>query len=136
MKIFGREPTLWLAVIYAVVTVVGTAGLAHLAPEQAGLVNAAIAAIVGAINAWVVRPISPVAFTYAIAALVALGNSYGLVIPDTTLAAINGLVIPALALLSRGQVSPAETPLTRPTTADEKAVAEPGTGAAPAATVR
>ena len=135
MKVFGREPTLWLAVIYAVLTVVGTTGIAQFSPDQAGLLNAAIAAIVGAVNAWVVRPISPIAFTYAIAAIVQLGNSYGLVIPEETLAAINALVIPALALLSRGQVSPTDSVLTRTTTVSEKAVAEPGTGAPPAATV-
>lgn len=114
MKLFQREPTLWLAFAYAVITVIGTFGFAHFTGDQAALTNAAIAAIVGAITAYTVRPISPVAFTYAIAALVALGSAYGLHISDTTLAAINGLVIPALALLSRGQVSPQDTPVSSP----------------------
>src|SRR4051812_41181709 len=109
MKLFGREPTLWLSVIYAIVTVAGTFGLLHFSGNQAALTNAALAALFGAINAWAVRPISPVAFTYAIGALVALAASYGLNVPDTTLAAINGIVVPLLALLSRGQVSPEET---------------------------
>lgn len=135
MKIFGREPTLWLAVIYALLTVVGTGGLAHFSGDQALLVNAAIAAVVGAINAYAVRPISPVSFTYAIAALAQLAAAYGLAIPEPTLVAVNALVVPALALLSRGQVSPAETAITRATTPDEKAIAEPGTGAAPSATI-
>jgi hypothetical protein len=135
MKIFGREPTLWLAVIYAVLTVLGTGGVAHFTGQQAQLTNAAIAAVVGAVNAYAVRPISPVSFTYAIAALAQLGAAYGIAIPEETLTAINGLVVPALALLSRGQVSPVDTAITRKTTADEKAVAEKGTGAAPSATV-
>lgn len=135
MKIFGREPTLWLAVIYAVLTVLGTGGLAHFSGQQAQLTNAAIAAVVGAVNAYAVRPISPVSFTYAIAALAQLAAAYGIAIPDMTLTAINGLVVPALALLSRGQVSPADTAITRSTTPDEKAVAEPGTGAPPSATL-
>jgi len=79
---------------------------------QAGLVNAAIAGVVGAINAYAVRPISPIAFTYAIAAIVNLLAAYGITIPEATLAAINGLVVPILALLSRGQVSPEETRIT------------------------
>lgn len=109
MKIFGREPTLYLAVVYAVITVVGTLGIAHLSAQQAGLFNAAIAAVVLAINAYAVRPISPIAFTYAVAAIANLLAAYGVVIPDATMAAINGLVVPILALLSRGQVTPQET---------------------------
>lgn len=135
MKVFGREPTLWLAGIYAVLTVLGTTGLAHFTGQQANLTNAAIAAVVGAVNAYAVRPISPVSFTYALAALVQLAAAYGILIPEATLTAINGLVVPALALLSRGQVSPADTAVSRTTTPDEKAVAEPGTGAPPSATV-
>lgn len=135
MKVFGREPTLWLAGIYAVLTVLGTTGLAHFTGQQANLTNAAIAAVVGAVNAYAVRPISPVSFTYALAALVQLAAAYGILIPPETLTAINGLVVPLLALLSRGQVSPADTAVSRATTPDEKAVAEPGTGAPPSATV-
>ena len=116
MKLFQREPTLWLAVIYAVITVVGTAGLHWFSGAQAALFNAAIAAIVGAINAYLVRPVSPVAFTYAVAALVSLLAAYGVVIPQDTLNAVNGLVVPALALLTRGQVSPVTTAVTATTT--------------------
>lgn len=113
MKIMGREPTLFLGVAYAVITTFGTLGWAHLTGEQAALVNAVIAAIVGCINAWAVRPISPVSFTYAIAALVQLGTAYGITVPDATLAAINGLVVPVLALVTRNQVSPVETAVTK-----------------------
>src|SRR6185295_7485636 len=111
---------LWLALIYAVLTVLGTGGLAHFSGQQAQLTNAAIAAIVGAVNAYAVRPISPVSFTYAVAALAQLTAAYGVAIPEDTLNTINGLVVPALALLSRGQVSPAETAVSRTTTPDEK----------------
>jgi hypothetical protein len=108
-KLFQREPTLWLAFIYAVLTVIGTGGLANFTGQQAMLTNAAIAAVVGAINAYAVRPISPVSFTYALAAIAQLAAAYGILIPEATLTALNGLVVPALALLSRGQVSPANT---------------------------
>ena len=115
MKLFQREPTLYLAVIYALVTVVGTFGFAKFTGTQAAAVNLVISAIFGAVNAALVRPISPVAFTYAIGALVSLGALYGIVIPDATLAAVNGLVVPLLALLARGQVSPVTTPVTETT---------------------
>lgn len=135
MKILGREPTLWLAVISSLIVVVGTFGLDLLNGQQAALIVAAINGVFAAINAYAVRPVSPVAFTYAVGAIVAVLGAYGLNLPIETVATINAAVIPVLALLSRGQVSPAETAITRATTSEEKAVAEPGTGAAPAATI-
>lgn len=119
MKLFQREPTLYLGVIYALVTIVGTFGLLQFSGQQAALLNAAIAAIVGAINAYLVRPVSPVAFTYAVAAIANLLRAYGILIPEETLAAVNGLVIPALALLTRGQVTPKETAVSRVSTEAE-----------------
>ena len=115
MKIFGREPTLWLAALSSFIVIVGTFGLDLLNGQQAALLVVAINAVFAAINAYAVRPISPVAFTYAIGALVSLGALYGIVIPDATLAAVNGLVVPLLALLARGQVSPVTTPVTETT---------------------
>lgn len=135
MKIFGREPTLWLAVISSLIVLIGTFGLDLLNGQQAALLVASINGIAGAINAYAVRPISPTTFTYAIGALVALAASYGLNVTAEQLAMLNGVVVPMLALLSRSQVSPAETAISRQTTPDEKAVAEPGTGAAPSASI-
>lgn len=135
MKILGREPTLWLAVISSLVVLAGTFGLHWLTGQQAGLLVAAINAVAGAVTAYTVRPVAPAAFTYAIAALVALAASYGLNVTNEQLAGLNTAIVPILALLTRNQVSPAETAVTRTTTPDEKAVAEPGTGAPPAATV-
>lgn len=136
MKIFGREPTLWLAVISSLIVLAGTFGFHWLNGQQAGLIVAAINAVAGAINAYAVRPISPTTFTYAIGAILALAASYGFNVTPEQGAMLNGCVVPFLALLSRGQVSPADTAISRNTTADEKAVAEPGTGAAPSATVQ
>lgn len=120
MKLLSREPTLYLAVLYAIITVAGTASLSQFTGIQAEYLNIAIAAIIGAINAYAVRPISPVAFTYAIAAVVQLAQTYGLALPDATLAAVNGLVVPILALLSRGQVTPQATAISRESTVPEK----------------
>lgn len=116
MKIFGREPTLWLAVIAAMLSLIGTFGIRWLDAEQAALAVAALYAVVAAINAYAVRPISPVAFTYAIGALVALAAAYGLNVPQETVGMIGASVVPILALLSRGQVTPADTAITRPST--------------------
>jgi hypothetical protein len=109
MKIFGREPTLWIAVISSLVILIGTFGLRFINGDQAALMVVVINAAFGALNAYTVRPISPVAFTYFIGAVVALFGSYGLNLPAETVAAINAAVIPILALLSRGQVTPENT---------------------------
>lgn len=112
MKILGREPTLWIAVISSLIVVLGTFGFHYLTGQQAGLIVAAINAVAGAINAYLVRPVSPAAFTYAIGAIVALVASYGINVSPETLATINLAVVPILALLTRNQVSPVETPVT------------------------
>lgn len=109
MKIFGREPTLWLAAISATIIVLGTFGFHLLSGQQASLVVVAINAVFAAINAYAVKPISPVAFTYAVGSLVAVAGAYGLNLSIETVAAINAGVVPFLALASRGQVSPQET---------------------------
>lgn len=120
MKILGREPTLWLAVLTAVISLAGTLGFRLLGADQAALWNAAILAIVGAINAFVVRPIAPAAFTYAVAAIVQLGAAYGLSVTDPQLSMINALIVPVLALLTRGQVSPQDTAITKESEAASK----------------
>lgn len=112
MKLLGREPTLYIAVISQVVILLGTFGFHLLTGQQAALIVVAINAVFAAINALAVRPISPIAFTYAVGSIVAVAGSYGLNLPIETVAAINALTIGVLALLSRGQVSPVETAVT------------------------
>jgi hypothetical protein len=113
VKIFGREPTLWLAVINAVVMLVGTVGLNFLDNDQAGLIVAAINAVFGAINAYAVRPISPAVFTYAVGSILSLGAAYGVNVTSEQLMAINSTVIVVLGLLTRGQVAPVESAVSR-----------------------
>lgn len=107
MKIFSREPALWIAVLSAALSLVATFGLGWLTTEQAALIVAAINAIAAAITAWAVRPVSPAVFTGAVAAVMAVVSAYGLDVSDGTLAAINTLTVAVLTLLTRGQVSPA-----------------------------
>ncbi len=112
MKILGREPTLWIALISQAVVLLGTFQLKFINGEQAALIVAAINALFAAINAYAVRPVSPVAFTYAVGAIVAVAASYGLELPIETVGAISALTVGTLALLTRGQVSPVDTSVT------------------------
>jgi hypothetical protein len=112
MKILGREPTLWIALASQAVVLIGTFGLGFLNGEQASLIVVAINAVFAALNAYAVRPVSPVVFTYAVGSIVAVAASYGLELSIETVAAISSLTVGALALLTRGQVSPVPTSVT------------------------
>lgn len=112
-KLFGREPTLWIGWIGQAILLLGTLQLHLLSGDQAALAVVALNAVFAAINAWAVRPMSPVVFTYAAGSLIALAGSYGLHIPIETVAAINAVVVSTLVLLSRGQVSPQETAVSK-----------------------
>jgi hypothetical protein len=113
MKILGRDPTLWLAVATSVVMLIGTTPNGFLTGAQAVAFVVAINAVFAAVNAFAVRPISPVAFTYAVGSIISVLGAYNLNIPEATVGAINALVIPILALVTRNQVSPIPTALTK-----------------------
>lgn len=115
MKIFGREPTLWISVLTSLILVAGTIGLHWLSGPQAALMVAAINAVAAAINAYAVRPISPAIFTYAVGAIVALTASYGYDLSIETVAGLNVAVISILGLLTRGQVSAQDTKISEST---------------------
>ena len=116
-KIFGHEPTLFIAAITSLLSVAGTFGWHLLSADQAAVWVLAINAIAGIVNALLVRPVSPVAFTYAIPIFVSLGAAYGFEIPEDTIFMINAAVVPVLALMTRGQVTPKDTALSSSTIA-------------------
>ena len=116
MKILGREPTLYIAAVAAVLPLLATFGFGWLTGEQANLWGAAIYALAGAATAYFVRPIAPAAFTYAIQAVVALLQGYAIPVTEEQLALLQSAAIPFLALLTREQVSPRTTAATKITT--------------------
>lgn len=77
MKLFGREPSLWISAIGSVLSLVAGFGLDWLTPGQAALVIVVLNAIVGVVNGLHVRPVSPVVFTYAVGAVASLVAAYG-----------------------------------------------------------
>lgn len=106
MKIFGREPALWLAALQAVLTVFVGFGLDGLNAEQASLWVALVNVGIGVVMAWSVRPISPVVFTTAFSTVATLGAAYGLDMSQEMVASINLAIVAVVTLLARGQVSP------------------------------
>jgi hypothetical protein len=106
MKIFGREPTLVLQALSAVLGIVVALGLPALSPEQAGLIIAAVSTGIGAVNAVMVRPIAPTAFVGIVGAGAALLAAYGLDVSQPVVGSISAATIAVMALLARQQVTP------------------------------
>jgi len=111
------NPTLLIAVVSQAIVLFGTLGLKGLDETQAAAFVVVINAAAAALNAWAVRPISPVAFTYLTATVGTLVGLYGFTIPESTMLAFNSLVVAGLALATRGQVTPQDTAISKTTIA-------------------
>lgn len=107
MRIFGREPALWIGFIGAALTVLTALNVEGFSDEQVALVVAALGAITGAVQAAFTRPIAPGVFTAAVTALAALAIGYGFEVPAAVVGAVNMALIALLTLVTRGEVSPA-----------------------------
>ena len=108
MKIFGREPTLIIGLIGAVLT--WLAGL-NLGWINAGQASAIVAALTGILIAVTTRPIAPGLFVAAFGAVASLVAEYGTHWSDQTVASIGGIILAAFALLGvRPQVTPVADP--------------------------
>lgn len=106
MRIFGREPALYLNTLSAILGLVVTFNVG-LTEDQAGWIVAGVSAVLGAIAAALTRPIAVQAFTTLVATVASAVAAFGYDVAPTTTAAINGLVLAVLMFLTRGQVSPA-----------------------------
>lgn len=106
MRIFGREPALFLNSLSAVLGLVVTFNVG-LTENQAGWIVAGVSAILGAIAAAFTRPIAVQAFTTLVATVASAVAAFGYDVAPTTTAAINGLVLAVIMFITRGQVSPA-----------------------------
>ncbi|KOU62033.1 hypothetical protein ADK57_25665 [Streptomyces sp. MMG1533] len=106
MKIFGRDPVLFLNSLSAILGLVVTFNVG-LTENQAGWIVAGMSAILGAVAAALTRPIAPQAFTTLVATVASAVAAFGYDVAPTTTAAINGLVLAIIMFITRGQVSPA-----------------------------
>jgi hypothetical protein len=108
MKIFGREPTLVLQALSAVLGIGVALGIPSLSAEQAGFIIAAVSAGIGALNALLVRPVAPTAFVGIVGAGAALLAAYGLDVSQPVVGSISAATIAVMALLARQQVTPTD----------------------------
>lgn len=110
MKIFGREPTVVLQSISALLSIVVTFGFSWLTADQQTLVVAFIGAVFGLVNALAVRPWGPGAFIAFVTAGAALLTGYGLEFRPELVGGITAAIPVLLALQARGQVTPVADP--------------------------
>jgi hypothetical protein len=106
MRIFGREPALYLNSLSSVLGLIVTFNIG-LTQDQAGWLVAGVSAVLGALAAALTRPIAVQAFTTLVATLASALAAFGYNVEPTTTAAVNALVLSVLMFITRGQVSPA-----------------------------
>ena len=109
-KIFGRSPTLAVQALGALAMIVAVFGWDKLTVEQAGLVTAALAALVAVVNALLVRPVNPALFAGFINAGVALLTAYGLNFSQEQIGAVQFGVQSLVAFILLNYVTPAADP--------------------------
>lgn len=81
--------------------------LDFLSADQAAAWIVVINAVAAVVAAWKTRPIPPQVFVYLISSGAALMLAYGLSVSQEHVASFTDLILAFLALLTRGQVSPA-----------------------------
>lgn len=108
-KLFGYEPALVLGVISAVLSLLVTLGVGDLTTDQAGWVVAVVSGAFAVATAVMTRPIAPAVFTGFVTVLAACLSAFHYNVAPETVGAVNGVLLAALTLLTRGQVSPASS---------------------------
>lgn len=109
MKIFGREPALWIAVIGAALSWLAGMNISWLSAGAAVAATTFVAAVIIAVTT---RPIAPGLFVATVSAGAALAAEYGLHWSDASVTALGSLILAGFALFGvRPQVTPAADPV-------------------------
>jgi hypothetical protein len=110
IKIFGREPALWIALIGAVLTWAAGLGIDFLSTGQAVAITGALTGVIIAVTT---RPIAPGLYVAAVSAVAAMFAEYGLHWSEAAVTGLGGIILAAFALFGiRPQVTPAADPRT------------------------
>jgi hypothetical protein len=108
VKILGREPALWLALIGALLTWLAGFNLEFLSTGQAVAITSALTGIVIAATT---RPIAPGLFVAAVGTLAAMFAEYGLHWSEAAVTGLGSIILAVFALFGvRPQVTPASDP--------------------------
>jgi hypothetical protein len=108
IKIFGREPALWLALIGALLTWLAGFNLDFLSAGQAVAITGAVTGVVIAVAT---RPVAPGLFVAAVGALAAMFAEYGMHWSDASVTGLGAVILAVFALFGvRPQVTPVASP--------------------------
>lgn len=114
MKIFGREPAAWLALV-AVIVKLSTAFGLDLTDKQQAVINAAAAALVGLIVAFTVHDGIGAAAVGFLQAAIALAVGFGLHWSPEQQAVVLSFASAVVAMWTRTQVTAPVPPVSKPT---------------------
>ncbi|RZU74921.1 hypothetical protein EV384_3416 [Micromonospora kangleipakensis] len=109
--IFGREPAVLISAVTSVLALLVAFGLDFLSAQQAGAVEAVLAA---AATCWIaakVRPMAPTLFTGLITAGASLAAAYGFALSQ---AQVGSITAASVALMTALVIRPQSTPATNP----------------------
>jgi asparagine N-glycosylation enzyme membrane subunit Stt3 len=104
MRIFGRDPALWLA-LFAVVIKCVAAFWIDLGIEQQSALNATAAAVVGVATAIIVHDGISAAILGGVQAVLALAIGFGLRLDPDSQAIVMSLIATVVAMFERTQVT-------------------------------
>jgi nicotinamide riboside transporter PnuC len=110
MRIFGREPAVWLALFGALISALG-AFVLHISPTAEGALNAVAALVVGVITAIVVHDGISAAVLGLIKGLFMLMVAFGLNLTADKQAVLYALAAAVLASFVRTQVVAPASPM-------------------------
>ena len=111
MKIFGREPALWMGLIQGVIAMLIAADVVDWTADQTTWVLAAIAAGFAVLTAWMTGETWMSLLVGFASAVVAMALGFGVELSPDLQASIVGLVAVFAAFYTRTQTTPAETVL-------------------------
>jgi Na+-transporting methylmalonyl-CoA/oxaloacetate decarboxylase beta subunit len=112
MKIFGRDPSLIVTLVGAVLSYLVMLQLDGLSDLQAAAIMGVLTALVGVLNGVMVRPFNPALFNGLIAAAAGVLVAYGFEVTPEQVNALQAIAVAALGLLAvRPQVTPKVDPV-------------------------
>lgn len=109
-KIFGREPIVILAGIQSVLAVIVSVPALGVSAETAAWILTALSAILGAVEAWTVRPFTVAAMTAAVRTTAVALVMFGFPITEELAGSLVALGTFVLGLLTANSVTPKSDP--------------------------
>lgn len=110
MRIFGREPVVWLGAISAILAVLVTIPEMGLSAEAAGWIMVIVSGVFAAAEAIMTRPFVVTALTGAVRTLLTAGLFFGLPISEQTAGMAVSALTAVLMLVLANSVTPAADP--------------------------